>query len=107
MKRYGMVIRIKKGCESEYRRFHADVWPEVLATIQRCNIRNYSIFMKDDLLFGYFEYHGSDFRRDMAMMAADRKTQEWWQITEPMQQPLETRAEGEWWADMAEVFHLD
>jgi L-rhamnose mutarotase len=25
----------------------------------------------------------------------------------PMQQPLETRSEGEWWADMEEVFHTD
>ncbi|QTH43343.1 L-rhamnose mutarotase [Cohnella sp. LGH] len=24
-----------------------------------------------------------------------------------IQQPLETRAEGEWWASMEEVFHLD
>jgi len=25
----------------------------------------------------------------------------------PMQSPLETRAEGEWWANMDEVFHTD
>jgi len=25
----------------------------------------------------------------------------------PMQQPLDTRAEGEWWANMEEVFHTD
>jgi L-rhamnose mutarotase len=43
----------------------------------------------------------------MAKMAADQKTQEWWRIMMPMQQPLETRAEGEWWANMEEVFHCD
>jgi len=107
MNRYGMVIRIKKGCESEYRRFHSNVWPDVLATIQECHIRNYSIYMKDELLFSYFEYHGNDFKGDMAKMAADPKTQEWWAIMGPMQQPLQTRAEGEWWADMAEIFHMD
>jgi L-rhamnose mutarotase len=26
---------------------------------------------------------------------------------EPMQQPVETRQPGEWWANMEEVFHLD
>lgn len=107
MKRYGMVIRIKEGCESEYQRLHAAVWPEVLATIQDCNIRNYSIYLKDDLLFSYFEYHGDDFKSDMARMAADPKTQEWWEIMEPMQFPLKSRGEGEWWADMAEVFHVE
>jgi L-rhamnose mutarotase len=25
----------------------------------------------------------------------------------PMQAPLDTRAEGEWWANMEEVFHTD
>jgi L-rhamnose mutarotase len=26
---------------------------------------------------------------------------------EPMQKPVATRQEGEWWARMDEVFHLD
>jgi L-rhamnose mutarotase len=30
-----------------------------------------------------------------------------WPLMKPMQIPLETRAEGEWWADMEEVFHTD
>jgi L-rhamnose mutarotase len=25
----------------------------------------------------------------------------------PMQRPVENRTEGEWWANMEEVFHLD
>ncbi|MBA3974729.1 MAG: L-rhamnose mutarotase [Candidatus Solibacter sp.] len=107
MKRYGSVIRIRPDCIDVYKAYHAQVWPEVLKTIADSNIRNYSIFLKDATLFGYFEYHGSDFAADMARMAADPKTQEWWAIMEPMQQPLETRAPGEWWANMEEVFHTD
>jgi L-rhamnose mutarotase len=83
------------------------VWPEILQKIKECNIQNYSIFHKDGLLFAYFEYVGDDFESDMAKMAADPKTQEWWSIMEPMQQPVENRKEGEWWANMDEVFHLD
>jgi L-rhamnose mutarotase len=34
-----------------YQKYHAAaVWPEVLATIRRCNIRNYSIYLKVNLL---------------------------------------------------------
>ena len=44
---------------------------------------------------------------DAAKMAADRKTQEWWSICMPMQAPLATRKEGEWWAEMENVFHVD
>jgi L-rhamnose mutarotase len=107
MVRYGSVLRVKRASIETYKNYHAKVWPEVLATIRRCNIRNYSIFLKDDLLFGHFEYHGIDYEADMARMAADPKTQEWWSIMMPMQQPLETRGPGEWWASMEEVFHTD
>ena len=107
MKRFGQVIGVKHQTLGEYIKYHAAVWPEILDMIRECNIRNYSIFLKDGLLFAYFEYVGDDFDGDMAKMAADPKTQEWWDIMMPMQQPLETRSEGEWWANMEEVFHTD
>ena len=107
MKRHGQVIGVKPETFDEYVRYHADVWPDILKMICECNIRNYSIFHKDGTLFAYFEYIGDDFEADMAKMAADPKTLEWWDIMMPMQEPLETRSEGEWWADMDEVFHTD
>ena len=105
MKRYGMVIRVRPEKLEEYKQLHAKVWPAVLRTISECNVRNYSIYHKDGYLFSYFEYHGGDFGADMAKMAADPVTQEWWAVCEPCQEPLPTRAPGEWWANMEEVFH--
>jgi L-rhamnose mutarotase len=107
MKRFGQIIGVNLEHFERYREYHAAVWPEVLQMITACNIRNYSIFHKDGLLFAYFEYVGEDFAADMAKMAADPRTQEWWSVMEPMQQPVENREEGEWWANMDEVFHLD
>ncbi|MGA2976133.1 MAG: L-rhamnose mutarotase [Spirochaetia bacterium] len=107
MIRHGQLIGIRPEHLADYKRYHAKVWPEILAMITACNIRNYSIYLKDGLLFTYFEYVGSDYDADMAKMAADPRTQEWWDIMKPMQKPLDTRAEGEWWAEMEEVFHLD
>jgi len=112
MKRYGMVIGLRADKVEEYNRLHAAVWPDVLARIEQCQIRNYSIYLRqfDDgkyYLFSYFEYHGSDFAADSARMAADPTTQAWWAHCMPCQLPLETRAEDEWWAGMEEVFHLD
>ncbi|MGH9449373.1 MAG: L-rhamnose mutarotase [Terriglobia bacterium] len=105
--RYGQILRVKRDSVGEYVRYHQAVWPEVLATIRECNIRNYSIFLKDGTLFAYFEYAGEDFAADMARMAADPKTKEWWAIMMPMQEPVATRADGEWWANMKEVFHTE
>ena len=107
MTRYGSVLRLHPASLETYKKYHEQVWPEVLAMIRSCNIRNYSIFLKDDLLFAYFEYRGTDYEADMAKMAADPKTQEWWSIMMPMQKPMETRKPGEWWASMEEVFHTD
>jgi L-rhamnose mutarotase len=107
MQRYGQIIGLQPAAIAEYERLHAAVWPEVLATIARCNIRNYSIFRLGTWLFAYFEYVGTDFAADMATMAADVHTQNWWKLTDPMQIPLESRRPGDWWAVMAEVFHVD
>ncbi len=107
MKRYGQIVRLRPERYEEYKALHARVWPEVLETIRRCHIRNYTIFHRDGVLFACFEYHGDDYASDMARMAADPKTREWWEITMPMQEPLPDRAEGDWWARMEEVFHTD
>jgi L-rhamnose mutarotase len=107
MKRFGQVIRLRPEKYEEYKKLHAAVWPGVLDMIKQCNISNYSIFHKDGFLFAYFEYSGVDFNTDMKKMAADPLTQEWWSVCKPCQQPVDSRAEGEWWADMEELFHTD
>lgn len=107
MRRFGQLIGLKPGVLEKYKEYHAAVWPEVAAMISACNIKNYSIYHHDGQLFAYFEYHGSDFAADMAKMGQDKKTQEWWDIMMPMQEPVATRAEGEWWATLEEVFHQD
>jgi L-rhamnose mutarotase len=107
MQRIGMAINLKPDMIAEYKRLHAAAWPEVLATLRRHHVRNYSIFLKDHTLFGYLEYHGDDFAADMQRVAADEATQRWWTHTEPCQEPWPTRAAGEWWATMEEVFHME
>lgn len=105
--RIGGVIKAKSDKIGYYKELHANPWPEINAMIKKCNIQNYSIYYKDGYLFSYFEYTGDDFDADMAMMAADPKTQEWWDECVPCLTPLETRKEGELWASMEEVYHLD
>ena len=114
MKRYAHIIEVRADKLAEYRKLHAAVWPDVLRQITRSNIRNYSIFLRQlpdgkFYLFSYFEYAGPDFAADMAAMAADPRTQEWWSLCKPCQEPLPDVdvIGGGWWADMEEVFHHD
>lgn len=107
MKRIASVIGLAPEHRAAYEELHANAWPAVLDRITRSNIRNYSIYRHGDLLFAYFEYIGDDFEADMQAMAADEETQRWWTLTNPMQRPVEDRAEGEWWKELPEVFHHD
>ena len=101
------MIRLRPDGAEEYIRHHVNVWPGVLSMIKTCNIQNYSIYFKDNYLFTYFEYIGSDFDGDMAKMAADPETRRWWDVVKPLMEPLENRESGEFWSDMQEIFHLE
>jgi L-rhamnose mutarotase len=109
MTRMGWVIGIRPERIAEYKALHADAWPGVLAKIAECNIRDYTIYLREpeNLLFAHFEYHGDDFAADSAKMAADHETRRWWALTDPCQQPLASAAPGEQWSPLEQVFHTD
>lgn len=106
-RRIASVIRLRPERESEYRELHRAVWPAVLEQIERSNIHNYSIFLRDGLLFSYYEYSGDDLEADLAAMAADAQTGRWWARTDPCQVPVATAEPGQWWVPAEEVFHVD
>jgi L-rhamnose mutarotase len=109
MERMCHVIQVKPEIIPEYKRIHAEVWPEILKAIADSNIHNYTIFLREpeNLLIAYWEYHGADYAADMAKIKLAPRMQEWWDITDPMQVPLPTRAKGTWWAETENVFHTD
>jgi L-rhamnose mutarotase len=98
-KRVGSLIKVRPEYEERYIILHKHTFPGVLSQIRKVNIRNYSIFLLDGILFSYYQYIGNDFDNDMKAIA-DETTKEWWKLTDPMQEPLSTRKKGEWWAEM-------
>ena len=111
VQRFGVVVEAKPERLEEYKRLHANVWPEVRARMTECHLRNFSIFGRRFpdgryYLFSYYEYTGTDYAADMEKLAADPKVQEWWDITKPCHIPFPDRAEGEWWASMEEMCYL-
>ncbi|MDF2513264.1 MAG: L-rhamnose mutarotase [Herbinix sp.] len=107
MRRYGQIIQLKPEYEGIYKELHRNPWPEVNEVIKECNISNYSIFLKDNLLFAYFEYEGMDFEGDMRRMGESEITKLWWEKTDPCQIPISSAGENEWWVNMEVVYHLD
>lgn len=108
VQRYAMVIGVRPEMLEGYKQLHAHPWQGVLDAIRQGNIRNYPIYLTtlaDKVyIFGYFEYVGKDFDADMKKIDSDPVTLAWIKFTDQAcQLPLETRAEGEWWANMQEV----
>jgi len=105
MKRYGRVVRVVKGMLERYLDLHANPWPEVTKAIHDCNLRNFSIYHREDLLFSYFEYIGEDYNADMKKL--DELTADWLRETDACQEPMEFAAHGELWTVMEEVFYQE
>lgn len=103
--RVGRLIRLKPEYRERYIVLHKHTFPEVLDQIRTSNVRNYSIFLRDGLLFSFFEYVGTDYEADMEAMAENSTVQEWWTLTDPMQESLASEEADEWWVTMEEVYH--
>ena len=107
VQRFGMAARLRPEKRAEYLELHSAVWPQVEATITDCGIRNFSIFVLGDVIFGYYEYVGDDFEADQATMASDPVTQQWWARTAPCQLPLDPQSGEPGWQIMHEAWHQD
>lgn len=106
MERHGRIIRLDESDLPAYRKYHKNVWPEHLEMLNECNIHNFSIYYKNNLLFSYFEYTGGDFEKDMKRLEDDPVTVKWMNIMKTMQKPIMNKRPGEFWSEMEEVFHL-
>jgi L-rhamnose mutarotase len=107
MHRFGCVVGLAPDRREEYLALHAAVWPAVEARLRGSHFTNYTIFIFGDQLFAYYEYRGDDYAADTAAIAADPTTQQWWALTDPCQSRLPGTPDGQQWATMTEVWHLD
>ena len=109
VQRMGMVIGVKPERLDEYKRLHAEPWPDMNAALSAANIRNYSIYLREpeNLLFGYWEYLGTDYAHDMQVLGDLAVTKRWLALTDPCQARLSSASQSEWWSMMPEIYHLD
>ena len=55
MERHGFAMKIKKGQMNAYRKKLGEIWLELTQFLDRNEIRNFSIWNAEDLIFGYYE----------------------------------------------------
>jgi L-rhamnose mutarotase len=106
-KRVGMVIGIKPEVIDQYKKLHADGNPGVRDLLTIANMENFSIFIHqfDDgnyYLFGYYEYTGDNFEKDMAEIGAKDRNIAWLKVCDPMQIPFKGKNS---WSEMEQVYY--
>lgn len=105
MKRFGFKMYLKQGCEKEYEKRHAAIWPELVEMLHEAGVKNYSIFWDKDtnLLFAYQECEGEGSSQDTDHV--DPVTQRWWDM---MADIMEVNPDNSpVTIPIQEVFHLD
>lgn len=106
-KKFGQIGQLKKDMVDYYKELHAAPWSQVLNTISDCNLCNYNIFIKDDIVFAYFEYTGANYEIDMDRMAECTVTRKWWNHSQPCFKKFAMSESEEFYADMERIFYFD
>ena len=105
--RYAMAVRLKDEKREFYIKNHANVWPEILEELKKINVKSYSIYLKEDFMFGYLEYDGNNFDGDMAEMQKLPIVDKWTKSMIDCFNPFPNNNDNESWGMMDEIFHLD
>jgi L-rhamnose mutarotase len=70
-------MRLHAGCEEEYRRRHAALWPELATLLRGTGIREYSIFLEEKSL-QLFAILSVDGAAKLDSLAAQPVMRRWW-----------------------------
>jgi L-rhamnose mutarotase len=106
MPRVCFRLQVDPAKTDEYRRRHAEVWPEMRAALAETGWRNYSLFLAEDgQLIGYLEC--DDFDAIQAAMAATEVNARWQAQMGDFFLELGDDRPDEGIKPLPEVFHLD
>ena len=100
------LLKIKVEKAEDYRKRHAEVWPEMEQALRETGWHNYSLFLADDgLLVGYLET--DDLQQSLSEMAAQDVNTRWQREMAEYFADLNGRRPDEGFLQLEQVFHLD
>ena len=105
--RYAMAVRLKNEKREYYIENHANVWPEILSELKKIKIKNYSIYLKEDFMFGYLEYDGDNFDQDMADMQKIPIVEKWTNLMIDCFNPFPNNEDNDSWVMMDQIFFME
>jgi len=97
-------MRLHPGCETEYKKRHDQIWPELKAELRKAGVSDYSIYLdpRTNTLFA-FQYLADD--ATDGELAQKEIVKKWWHMmgdimdTNPDESPV---SDG-----LIEMFHMD
>lgn len=77
MNRIAFKMKLKPGCEAEYKKRHDEIWPELAELIRCSGVEDYSIFLdhETNILFAVQKQSGEQSSQDLG---SNPIVQKWW-----------------------------
>jgi L-rhamnose mutarotase len=106
--RFGSLIRVKPEYEERYIILHRHThFPGVSGSHPSGQCPQLFNFFAEWTAFFLFRVYWQGFSLRHGNQSCRHHQPEWWKLTDPMQEPLPSRKEGEWWAAADEVLYVE
>lgn len=92
----------------EYKRYHREVWPEIIRSIKESGIEDMEIYLLGTRMFMIMEVNESfSFEAKAKADQLNPRVQEWERLMRTFQKTLPQARPGEKWLPMERVFKLE
>jgi len=104
MQRIALTMKLKPGCEAEYKKRHDAIWPELAAELTKAGVSDYSIFL-DEASLTLFAVHKLSDDHSLDQLPETAIVKKWWAY---MADIMETNADhSPVCTPLQEVFHQE
>jgi len=110
MSRYCLTLDLQDDPQliAEYKRYHQQVWPEIIKSIRDAGILDMQIYLLGTRLFMIMEVNDQfSFAAKQSADWNNPKVQEWEKLMWKFQKPLPQAEPGEKWLLMEQIFQLE
>ncbi|HKW17964.1 MAG TPA: L-rhamnose mutarotase [Terriglobales bacterium] len=108
-RRYCLTLDLKNDPDliAEYRRYHENVWPDIIQSIRASGITEMEIYLLGTRMFMIIEADEKfTFEKKAQADRRNPKVQQWEKLMWKFQQALPEAQPGEKWLVMEEIFRL-
>ncbi len=110
MPEFALTLNLKNDPEviAQYKQYHAETWPEVVASLKEVGVNQMKIWLLGHRLFMVYEAQEGfvpevDFPKYLKLHP---RCQEWEDLMGTFQEPVPEAQPGEKWAAMEKVFDI-